>query len=257
MVNYKAKTIAYVVSQKELAPDIYSLWIKTDSLNGIKPGQFYYFFPKDSAHILGRPISICEYDLNESKVRFVYQKKGHGTTELSLLEEGDSVSIMGPLGNGFPIEDTSHSVLIGGGMGIAPLLGVAKQLKSKAIAVLGYRDIPFMVEDYIDAGCKVLIASEHGISGIKGNVVDALKKEDIHSITAYSCGPMPMLKAVCEYGKEHEIDTYVSLEERMGCGIGACLGCVTPSVKANDHYMVKKLCICKDGPVFHSTEVIL
>ena len=258
MSTYKNRQQGVVIRQEEIAPDVYSMWVHIDGVEHVQPGQFYYIYSGDNAHILGRPISVCDIDVEDSSVRFVYQRKGFGTTECSTHTSGDIIELMGPLGNGFPIdENDSHSLLVGGGMGMAPLLGVARKLKSKAVAVIGYRDKPFMVEDFIDAGCKIIIATESGMTGIKGNVVDALKSEDISSITAYACGPMPMLRAICNYAGEHNIDVYVSLEERMGCGIGACLGCVTPAAKANDHYQVEKLCICKDGPVFHATEVIL
>lgn len=258
MVQYKRKKEAVIIRQEEIDKNIFSMWIKTGDAEDVKPGQFFGFYPKDKSHLMMRPISVCDIDSENNEYRFVYQVKGYGTTEFSGLSSGDLVSIIGPLGNGFPIDETaSHTVLVGGGMGIAPLLGLAKQLKNKAIAVLGYRDTPFMVEEFIDAGCKVIIATESGMEGIHGTVVDALKKEDVKSLTAYTCGPIPMLKAVCEYAKAHDIDMYASLEEKMGCGVGACLGCVTPSVTANDHYRVNKLCVCKDGPVFHVSEVVL
>lgn len=258
MDNYKKKKEAFVIRQEEIAKDVFSLWLKTGEDEHTKPGQFFMLYTDDGAHLLGRPISLCEFDKDDLAYRFVYQKKGFGTSSFSNLSSGDAIKIMGPLGNGFPIEkETSHVLLIGGGMGIAPILGMAKIYKEKAIAVLGYRDIPFMTEEFIDAGCRVVIATESGMKGIKGTVIDALKKEKVESVTAYACGPIPMLKALVGYTSERNIETYISLEGKMACGIGACLGCVTPAAKANNHYNVKKLCICKDGPVFHSSEVIL
>lgn len=258
MVKYKEQKEAFVIRQEEIAKDVFSLWVKTGQDENTKPGQFFMLYSKDGAHLLGRPISLCDFDKDDLAYRFVYQKKGFGTSSFSTLSSGNTIKIMGPLGNGFPVEsNTSHVLLIGGGMGIAPILGMAKAYKEKAIVVLGYRDIPFMTEEFIDAGCRVVIATESGMRGIKGTVIDALKKEKVESVTAYACGPIPMLKAVVGYTGERNIKTYISLEEKMACGIGACLGCVVPATKANDHYNVNKLCICKDGPVFDSSEVIL
>lgn len=250
----KRKQDAIVIRQEEVAPDIFSMWLKTDVALQAKPGQFVNIFSRDNAHLLGRPISICEIDREDSALRFVYQKKGFGTTEFSACTSGNLISIMGPLGNGFPLY-TGHSLLIGGGMGVAPLLGLSEALPGTKTAVLGYRDGTFLTEEFEKSGAKVVIATESGSHGIMGNVLDAIKSEGISAPRVYVCGPRPMIRAVAEYFKDAE--TYVSLEEKMACGIGACLGCVTPAAEANEHYRVEKLCVCKDGPVFNAKEVVL
>lgn len=249
MEYFKGKTEGEIIRQEELSHGIMSLWVLPDeNLASPTPGQFYEIYPCDGAHLLGRPISLCDYDPLSGIIRFLYQVKGYGTSEFSSLSAGSKISLMGPLGNGFPKDiDGDKALLVGGGMGIAPLLYLAKNIKGSPTAVLGFRNEPLLIKEYEDAGCNVIIASESGAVGIKGNVIDALKTENISDKIAYSCGPLPMLKAFLEYGEKNNIDTFVSLEERMACGIGVCLGCVTKDGK----------CTCKDGPVFKASEVTL
>lgn len=250
---------APVIRQEEIDHGVFSMWLKSDAARLASPGQFVNFYLKDGAHMLGRPISICDMNKTARYLQFVYQKKGFGTSELSTLSSGDEVRFLGPLGNGFPVDSLKEkkALLIGGGMGVAPLLGLARTLGEDATAILGYRQLPFLMEAFEETGCRVLVSSEAGLYGTKGNVLDVLKAENISGEVACVCGPKPMIRAVSQYLKEEGTKTYVSLEEKMACGIGACLGCVTPATEANDHYQVKKLCVCKDGPVFNASEVVL
>lgn len=249
MEYFKGKTGGKVIRQEEIAKGIMSLWVlPAETLAPPNPGQFYEIYPRDGAHLLGRPISLCDYDKLSGIIRFLYQVKGFGTTEFSNLSSGCEISLMGPLGNGFPKHiDGNNALLVGGGMGIAPLLYLAKSIKGHPTAVLGFRDEPLLIKEYEDAGCNVIIASESGNYGVKGNVIHALKNEEIQDKTIYSCGPLPMLKALVEYADSKNAETFVSLEERMACGIGVCLGCVTKD----------RRCTCKEGPVFKSSEVEL
>lgn len=245
--EYRKKEEANVVRQEEIDTGVFSLWLKTETARNAKPGQFLNVFLKDGAHILGRPISICDIDTN--LLRIVYQVKGFGTKELSHLQAGDKISFIGPLGNGFPTQTSGKAVLIGGGMGVAPLLALAKTIRPD-YTILGYRDSVFLAEEFLEHSKKVLISTESGVSGIKGNVSDILLSETLDVETAFVCGPKPMMSAVWKILKARGIDTYVSMEERMACGIGVCLGCV---VNSNG----EKRCVCKDGPVFIAGEVEL
>lgn len=254
MDKYKSQKKAIVIKQERISEDIYSLWLESDTRN-VNPGQFFMLYPKDNSRLLGRPISVC--DVENDKIRFVYQKKGKGTSEFSALSLGEEITIMGPLGNGFHLTKKSSSpIIIGGGIGVAPLLYTAKQIKN-ATVILGYKNNTFLVDEFKKFSTDVLVATETGREGIKGTVIDVLNERKINKGTILSCGPMPMLRAITKYANDNKIETFVSLEGRMACGIGVCLGCVTPSNKINSHYMNNKLCICKDGPVFKASEVLL
>ena len=174
------------------------------------------------------------------------------------LKAGDSVEVLGPLGNGFPMEEAEGKrvFLIGGGIGVPPMLETAKQLKGEPVLVMGYRDELFLTDEMKKAG-ELVIATEDGSAGTKGNVLDAIRENDLKADMIFACGPKPMLRALKAYGLENNIPCYVSMEERMACGVGACLGCVCQSTEVDDHSQVNNKRVCKDGPVFLSTEVEL
>lgn len=251
----KIKETATVLSQECIADQIYSLWIQTDKISSqAKPGQFISVYSKDGARLLPRPISICE--IEEGKLHIVYRVVGKGTKEFSTYKAGDGIDILGPLGNGFSLDDTRKAFLIGGGIGIPPMLELAKQLKCEKQVVLGYRnDELFLKEEFEKAGAKVYIATEDGSVGTKGNVLDAIKAEGLDADVLYACGPTPMLRALKEYANENNIQAWISMEERMACGIGACLACVCKSTNVDDHSHVKNKRVCKEGPVFDAKEV--
>ena len=140
------------------------------------------------------------------------------------MRTGRSLDIVGPLGNGFPIKE-KKAFLIGGGIGIPPLLELAKELDCERQIILGYRDSLFLKEEFKKYG-TVYVATEDGSYGTEGNVLDAIKQNGLDAEIIYACGPMPMLRAVKAYAREKQMECWVSLEERMACGIGACLGCV-------------------------------
>ena len=190
-------------------------------------------------------------------LRIVYRVVGAGTREFSRKNEGDTIRIMGPLGNGFPLED-KKAVLIAGGIGIPPMLQLAKELSGEVTVVAGYRDSrTFLRRELEEAAEWVLIATEDGSVGLKGNVIDVLQAEGVDGEVIYSCGPLPMLRGVKRWGEEKNIPAWLSLEEKMACGIGACLACVCQSTEVDSHSNVHNKRICKDGPVFLSTEIEL
>lgn len=253
----KIKEKAKIVENKNLAEGVYSIVLSTKVAEYAVPGQFINIFSNDKSKLLPRPISICEINELKNTLRVVFRVVGEGTTEFSKLQAGDTVEILGPLGNGFPLEG-EKAIVVGGGIGVPPMLELAKQLKGSVTAVMGYRnDDLFLADEFIDAAADVIIATDDGSVGVHGTVVDAMKENDLTADVIYACGPKPMLRGVAQYALEKGIKCYVSMEERMACGVGACLGCVCQSKEVDDHSHVKNKRVCKDGPVFLSTEVEL
>ncbi|MBR5951661.1 MAG: dihydroorotate dehydrogenase electron transfer subunit [Pseudobutyrivibrio sp.] len=253
----KVKEKAQVLEQMKLAEGVYSLKLKTIAAEYAIPGQFISIYSNNGSKLLPRPISICEIDKNAGTLRVVYRVVGEGTAEFSQLTAGDEVEVMGPLGNGFPLEG-EKTVVVGGGIGVPPMLELAKQLSGSVTAVMGYRnDDMFLTEEFTDVAAELIIATDDGSVGVHGTVVDAMKENDLDADVIYACGPKPMLRGVAEYAAERGIKCYVSMEERMACGVGACLGCVCQSTEKDDHSHVNNKRVCKDGPVFLSTEVVL
>jgi len=253
----KIKEKAKIVENKNLAEGVYSIVLSTKVAEYAVPGQFINIFSNDKSKLLPRPISICEINELKNTLRVVFRVVGEGTTEFSELKAGDTVEILGPLGNGFPLEG-EKAIVVGGGIGVPPMLELAKQLKGSVTAVMGYRnDDLFLADEFIDAAADVIIATDDGSVGVHGTVVDAMKENDLTADVIYACGPKPMLRGVAQYALEKGIKCYVSMEERMACGVGACLGCVCQSKEVDDHSHVKNKRVCKDGPVFLSTEVEL
>ncbi len=256
----KKKEIAKVVSQELLADGIYSMWIQTEVSKTAGPGQFLSIYTNDASRLLPRPISICEIDKAGESVRVVYRVTGEntGTKQFSQMGAGDPISVVGPLGNGFPVEeaDGKRALLMGGGIGVPPILELAKQLTcGKKQIVVGYRDTHTFLKEEFEQNGELYISTEDGSVGTKGNVLDAIRENDLEADIIYACGPTPMLRAIKEYAEEKKIACYISLEERMACGIGACLGCVCRTKERDHHTNVHNTRICKNGPVFLSTEV--
>jgi len=250
------KKKAVITENTMITDDIFSVWIEAaDIASTAKPGQFVSLYCDDSSSLLPRPISICEIDKEKGRVRLVYRVVGKGTKEFSLRKGKDTLTVMGPLGNGFTLEG-KKAILIGGGIGIPPMLELAKQLTCEKQIVLGYRDVTFLEEEF-EAYGKVYLATEDGSKGTKGNVIDAIKANSLDADIIFACGPTPMLKGIKVYAKEKGIRAQLSLEERMACGIGACLGCVCKTKDIDHHSNVNNKRICKDGPVFDSEEVEL
>ena len=256
----QVKLTASVASQEKLADGIYSMWIDAEPVaSQAKAGQFVSVYSKDGAKLLPRPISLCEVDKEQGKIRLVYRVAGAGTEEFSHYQPGDSMDILGPLGNGFPLEQMAgkKAFLIGGGIGVPPMLELAKALDCEKQAVLGYRDAAMFLKEEFEPYAAVYVATEDGSVGTKGNVMDAIRENGLEADVIFACGPTPMLRAIKAYALEHNIECYLSLEEKMACGIGACLACVCKSKDVDEHSHVHNKRICKDGPVFRAEEVEL
>ena len=254
----KLKMTASVVSQAQLAEGIYDLRLKAPEIaSQAAAGQFVSVYSKDGSRLLPRPISLCGIDKEAGQLRLVYRVAGAGTEEFSALKAGDTVDILGPLGNGFSLLEGKKAFLIGGGIGVPPMLEMAKQLNCEKQIILGYRDENLFLRDEFEAYGEVFVATEDGSVGTKGNVLDAIREQNLTADVIYACGPTPMLRAIKEYAAEKGIKCYISLEEKMACGIGACLACVCQSKDVDHHSNVHNKRICKDGPVFLAEEVEL
>ncbi|MCI8599132.1 MAG: dihydroorotate dehydrogenase electron transfer subunit [Lachnospiraceae bacterium] len=253
----KYKETVIITEQKEIATDIYSMWIQTESIaHEAVPGQFLSVYTKDESRILPRPISICELDKEQGRVRLVYRIAGQGTREFSNYKVGESLSVLGPLGNGFPLDGNYKRVfLIGGGIGIPPMVELSRHLPGEKILVMGYRNQETFLREELEQNGSLYIATEDGSMSTRGNVLDAIRENNLAGDAIFACGPIPMLRALKTYAQEKGMDCYLSLEERMACGVGACLACVCKSMDVDAHTHVKNKRICKDGPVFAADEV--
>lgn len=255
----RTREIVKVVSQEQLADGIFSMWIETEAAKTAKPGQFISMYTNDGSKLLPRPISICEIDAEQSQLRVVYRVTAEktGTEQFSKMKAGDTLPIIGPLGNGFPLEagKGKRAFLMGGGIGVPPILELAKQLDCEKEIIMGYRNADTFLKEQFEENGTVYVSTEDGSAGTKGNVMDAIRENALQAEIIYACGPTPMLRAIKQYAEENNIECYISLEERMACGIGACLACVCQSKEKDHHSNVNNKRICKDGPVFLSTEV--
>ncbi len=234
-----------------------------------RPGQFINIYPSNERMILPRPIGICRSDRGEGTIELIYEIKGEGTEEMAKAGRGDSLRISQPMGNGFDLESLRENpektaLLIGGGVGCSPLLFLAEALQHMGVsttAVLGFRQESFLLDAFRRAGCRVLVTTEEPTEeAFLGNVVDCLNVNEAEAEEYFACGPRPMLAAVEQYVSSHGDDhcLQVSMEERMGCGYGVCLGCSIP-VRVPDqegNLVETRRRVCYDGPVFRGSEVI-
>ena len=248
----KIKMTANIIRQEMIGTDIFSMIIQAKEIAvQARPGQFVDLYSADGSKLLPRPISLCEIDREAGTLRLVYRIAGKGTAEFSKLTSEHTIDVLGPLGNGFNLED-GKAILIGGGIGIPPMLQLAKELKCEKSIVLGYRDEEFLSEEFKQYG-EVYKSSDNGAIGVKGTVMDAIKEYGIEGTHIYACGPT----AIQQYALENGIRAQLSLEERMACGVGACLACVCKSKEVDHHSNVNNKRVCKDGPVFYAEEVEL
>lgn len=256
----KYRETARVITQEAIGNGIYSMWLQTTDIGkAARPGQFISVYSKDRSRMLPRPISICEAE-PEGAVRIVYRVAGKGTEEFSRLGSGDTLELLGPLGNGFPLErmvEGKKAFLIGGGIGIPPMVELAKRLPGEKQIVVGYRDARLFLKEDLEKNGSVYVATENGSYGTAGNVLDCIRENNLEADVIYACGPTPMLRALKAYAQEKGIECWLSLEEKMACGIGACLACVCQSKEVDDHSRVHNKRVCKEGPVFLSTEIEL
>lgn len=251
-----------VIDQIEIADCIYKLTLQGELVSEMKyPGQFVHLKIGEGIDpLLRRPISISNINLFENQFTMIYRKEGNGTTKLADKIPGMTVDVLGPLGNGFPVNETQPgrtALLVGGGIGVPPLLELSKQLTAngvKVIHVLGFQSkkVVFGENEFSLFG-DTYVATVDGTYGYKGFVTNIIKTYQWDFDTIYACGPTPMLKALENNFPNKKV--YLSLEERMGCGIGACFACVCHTANEPTGYSYKK--VCSDGPVFRAGEVVL
>lgn len=251
-----------VINQLKIAKNIFQLTVEGELVKEMsEPGQFVHLkVTEGSTPLLRRPISISEIDKEKSQFTMIYRAEGAGTQLLSAKKPGDNVDVLGPLGNGFPIEQLKAgqtALLVGGGIGVPPLLELSKRLVEKGVIVkhvIGFEtlDVVFLEDEFKRLG-KTYVTTVDGTYGSKGFVTDLITNYELEFDTTYACGPTPMLRAL-ETLYSHK-PMYLSLEERMGCGIGACFACVCHTQADPEGTSYKK--VCSDGPVFLAGEVVI
>lgn len=244
-----------LIKKTELVSGIFDFTVDAPEIAAqTECGQFLHIQCGGDA-FLRRPISIC--DTGDTWVRFIFEIKGKGTKLLADMSEGDSINIMGPLGHGFEIKpEFKKAAIIGGGIGVFPLYKLAKSISADVFLGFRSKDRVVMEDEFKAAAKSVTVGTDDGTYGFKGYIAEELARflDESGADIVYACGPTPMLKAVKKIAEERNVLCQVSMEQRMGCGIGACLVCTCES---NKDGMDKNLRVCKNGPVFYSTEVTL
>lgn len=246
-----------IIKKNVIAKEIYSFEILCPEVAEIAvPGQFVHI--RANGFTLRRPVSICEINKSKGTLRIVFEIRGEGTAEIAKLNVDNLIDMLAPLGHGFTVnQDYKKVILIGGGIGTPPMLPLAQIYREKAAVITGFRsaDAAILQNDFKAVGAKAILCTDDGTMGMKGLVTvpleEMLKNGDVDAV--YACGPMPMLKAVSQISKENGVYCEISLEERMGCGIGACLVCACKTKKNDEEYFAH---VCKEGPVFKAEEVI-
>jgi dihydroorotate dehydrogenase electron transfer subunit len=248
-----------IVSMTQLTAAAWSMVIECPEVAGkAQPGQFVDLLP-DGNFTLRRPISICGIDRAAGTLRIVFEVRGKGTKALSELRAGDTVNMLAPLGHGFTLpEQSARAILIGGGIGTPPMLPLAEYYGENAVVISGFRnaDAVILQQDFALTGAKTVLCTDDGSAGRFGLVTLPLEEEIRAEKPAAvcACGPLPMLKAAAALCDVYGIPCQVSLEERMGCGIGACLVCACRTTDKNGDEQY--LHVCKNGPVFDAKEVV-
>lgn len=247
-----------ILDKQKIAADTYSYIISCpEAAAAAKAGQFVHI--RAEGYTLRRPISICEIDRSKGTIRIVFEVRGGGTDKMSQLSVGDDIDMIAPLGNGFTIKEIPENknvIVVGGGIGVPPMCGVTSCYKNVK-AIIGFRSKGKVIleEDLKRLGADVTVCTDDGSYGYNGVVTNPLEEELKKGIAAmiYACGPTPMLKAVVNSAKKYNIPCEVSLEQRMACGVGACVGCAC-NINRNGENLVLR--VCKDGPVFNGEEVV-
>jgi len=238
--------ITRIIENKQICENIFEMVVATD----IKPlpGQFYMIKGLNGDYLLPRPISVHDYQ--DGKIRLLYRVSGHGTDQISKLKVNDDIQVLGPLGNGFNIELLNGRIaIVGGGIGIAPLLYLAKKIASKKPDIfLGYKYHTFCVESFRPYCNELTVVTEDGNTGQQGYVTDFVNISDYDIVI--TCGPDVMMEKIIRACQEKNVVVYASLEKRMACGVGACLGCVVNTIDGNKR-------VCKEGPVFSGRDLMV
>jgi len=298
---------AEIIGNQEIAREVYRMILRYGDAGGMQaafnnsqPGQFINVYLRDRSMILPRPLSICSAE--EDRITLVYRIVGKGTKELSGYREGELLRISTPLGRGYDLDHVFWTLnragadspekgrlcavgktvaLVAGGLGVPPMVGLAKTIRImleknkdganpvRLIAALGFQDEPFLTEELRESCDEVHIATDSGTSGLRGNVMEMMEAKGIKADYYLSCGPKPMLKSLAEYCAAANKPLQLSLEERMGCGYGACVGCACRikekirdrgaaggNTGAEAGTVIKRKKVCTDGPVFFGEEVV-
>lgn len=234
-----------IIENINIEDRIYKL--TAEFIGDVNPGQFFMIKTLDNCFLLPRPISVN--DVNNNSVTFLYRTEGTGTRKISTMKSGEKLQLFGPLGNGFNVDLLlkGNVAIVGGGIGIAPLLYLAKKLGKNADVFLGFKDCVYIVDEFKKYCNDLLITTENGSIGNKGFITDFIDYKKYEAVV--TCGPEIMMKKVMENCKKQGTKCYVSLERRMACGMGVCLGCTVLTKEGNKR-------ACKDGPVFSSEELI-
>ncbi|KXZ22102.1 dihydroorotate dehydrogenase electron transfer subunit [Bacillus nakamurai] len=254
------KAYLTVRSNRQIADRIYQMVLKGELVQHFtEPGQFLHLKVSDAVTpLLRRPISIADVNFAANEVTIIYRADGEGTRLLSQKQEGSTIDVLGPLGNGFPvrqIESGKTALLAGGGVGVPPLQELSKRLTKKGVNVIHVLGFQSAKDVFYEQEClrygDTYVATADGTHGEKGFVTDVIKQKQLEFDVLLSCGPTPMLKALKQQYAHKEV--YLSMEERMGCGIGACFACVCRTDESDTSYVK----VCLDGPVFKAEEVAL
>lgn len=244
-----------IIEKKTLGAGVYSVTVSAhECAEAAVPGQFANIAAP--GFTLRRPISICGIDKAKGTLRFVFEVRGKGTKAISEIREGECLDILAPLGNGFSLPE-GRVIVVGGGIGVPPLLGVSAVKGKDCAAILGFRDYSkiILADEFRANGSEAVVCTDDGSVGVHGLVTVPLAEnlsDDVAAVLA--CGPEPMLKAVAALCKERGVPCRISLEQRMGCGVGACVVCSCMTVRNGEEYYAR---VCKDGPVFNAEEVKL
>lgn len=256
------KFMARLISNDKRGEIMRKLVFQADELleENICPGQFVHLkVPGATANLLRRPISIMDFNKSEGTVTLMIQPKGEGTRLICDMRPDDRVEMIAPLGHGFDIGDACIVWAMGGGVGVAPMVYACKKFSQTAeiTSIMGYRtERQIFAENALSwVSNELIICTDDGSMGICGNVIDGAKTLSGKPDLIIACGPTPMLKAVQQFALENHIPCQLSLEQRMGCGYGACLtcSCKTKDADGNEDYAR----VCADGPVFNAAEVVL
>jgi len=252
---------AEVLENKLLVGEVYDMHIHAPKeVAKAKAGQFLSIYTGNPALLLPRPLSICEADSVRGVFRVIYRAVGEGTREIATFKAGDKVRALGPLGTFYRVEPTHNRfAVVGGGMGAPPMLELTKKIRREnptahITVYLGFRS-RFQVilhQDFTRFANEVIVATDDGTEGVKGNVLDAFPAQP-HYDTIFACGPHIMLKNIAAYAASHNLPCFVSVEEHMACSVGACLACVK-KLHTKDGWTYKKVCIT--GPVFNAKELV-